>query len=224
VTKQRPRPVGTDVLVSKAVAAGRMARNLVIDLRHGHLMVGGVVTGSEIGNNSDYGTLERVFEGRVRDRDVLVDVGCGSGRVLATWLHRYPAQRVVGIEIEERVARQTARRFAKEPRCTVLRGDAVNAIPGDATLLYLFNPFDRATMVRLRDRLVRRPPTDPPLRLLYLNPRFVDVFDDPDDWQVRFEPIGPNPRPDDRGLAVVDRRFSGPRLVDLRDTEGTRPR
>src|SRR4249919_4103205 len=69
----------------------RLSRNVVIDLRYGPFLGGTVSTryrheGAHPVGNSDYLVLRAIFEGRVQDGDLLVDVGCGRGRVLNHWL------------------------------------------------------------------------------------------------------------------------------------------
>lgn len=189
-----------------AVLAGRAGRNLLTDLRHGHLMVAGA-------DNSDYQALREVFAGRIREGDVLIDVGCGRGRVLATWLDYYPEHRMVGIELNPDVAASTRRRFSGHPQLTILCGDAVTACPPDATLLFLFNPFDRATMTRLRDELTARPATIPPLRLLYTNAKDADLFEESLGWRTTRVPIGSSQVVPHHDLVVID-RVQRPRAPD----------
>lgn len=73
------------------IAAFRSARNIATDLRHGEFTA--AVPGRHGDtNNSDHKVLRAVFDQRVRPDDVIVDVGCGRGRVLAH-LRSSPAMR-----------------------------------------------------------------------------------------------------------------------------------
>ncbi|MGH2719418.1 MAG: class I SAM-dependent methyltransferase [Actinomycetota bacterium] len=195
-----------DAALRVAVLAGRAGRNLLTDLRHGHLMVAGA-------DNSDYRALREVFAGRVREGDVLIDVGCGRGRVLATWLDYYPDHRIVGIELNPDVAAATQQRFASHPQLSVVCGDAVTVCPPEATLLFLFNPFDRATMTRLRDELTARPPTIPPMRVLYTNAKDADLFEESMGWRTTRVPIGSSRVVPHHDLVVID-RAQRPREAD----------
>ena len=65
---------------------------------------------------------------RIDEADVLVDVGCGKGRVLNYWLHRGLRNHMVGIEIDERWAEFAARRLARFPNVDILCGDAFDLI------------------------------------------------------------------------------------------------
>jgi hypothetical protein len=191
--------VSIDAYAARAVIVGRAVRNVLTDFTYGHIMAAGP-------DNSDYLALEEMFAGRVRDGDVLVDVGCGRGRVLAKWLRRYPGHQVIGIELNEQRAAKTRRRFRREARCTVISGDAIASLPENATLLFLFNPFDRDGSLRMRDALANRPPVQPPLRLLYTNPEFVDQFENNPDWITERVPIGSSELVPHHDLVVIDRR------------------
>jgi len=76
---------------------GREAiRNIVIDWKYGGYCGGRTLTrfpetGAHTTVSTDYYELEKVFGHQgvsVRSNDVLVDLGCGKGRILNYWLHR----------------------------------------------------------------------------------------------------------------------------------------
>jgi SAM-dependent methyltransferase len=155
----------------------RRFRNLMFDLRHGSVLAGNRATrhleaGAHDVVNTDVTALERIFEGRVRDDDVLVDVGCGKGRVLRWWAARTGAERIVGLELDEEIAAETRRRLRRESRVTVLAGDAVANLPADGTLFYLHNPFGAPVVGAFRDAVAGRPG----IRILYYNPVHAEEF------------------------------------------------
>ena len=94
--------------------------------------------------NSPYSVLPHVFRGRIGPQDVLVDVGCGKGRVINWWLDQGLRNRMVGLEIDPAVASATARRLSAFGNVMIIHDDATTGVPDDATLLYMYNPFDRA--------------------------------------------------------------------------------
>lgn len=134
----------------------------------------------------------------------MVDLGCGRGRVLSTWLRTLPDQQVVGVELDPKLAQGTAKRFARHTRCRVVQGDAVTMLPADGTLLFMFNPFDRGTVERLRDTLEAQPPSDPPLRILYSNPRHAHVFEGRSGWAVNRVQLGGGRLVPHHDLAMID--------------------
>ena len=75
-------------------------------------------------------------------RSHLLDVGCGSGRVLAYFLkQRFPG-RVTGIELDPDLAQIAKRWSSRYPSVEVLQGNVLDIDLGKYTDFYLFNPFD----------------------------------------------------------------------------------
>jgi hypothetical protein len=184
----------------------RLVGNVITDLRYGGFLGGRAYAspfshlGANDSNNSDYGVLEQIFASRVRADDVLVDVGCGKGRVLNWWLSKGYGKKIYGLEIDPAIAAATAARLRRHRNVTVLAGDAIANIPADATLFYLFNPFDAAVMARFRDR-VRQVCTRPAdLRIIYFAPTALEVFAGDTQWTMEELAV------DTAGLAEVKDR------------------
>ena len=106
--------------------------------------------------------------------DHLLDIGCGKGRVLCFFALRR-VRRCSGIEIERELA-EDARRNARSLRCRrapidVTHADAVDAEIGDASIIYLFNPFSAEVLEpvlgSIETSLRARPRA---LRICYVNP------------------------------------------------------
>lgn len=167
----------------------RFVRNLLLDLRFGGFLGGSVKTAhAQLGaydvSNSDYKALSYLFENRILPADVLVDVGCGKGRVLNWWLSRGLTNLLIGLELDERLARRVGTRLRKFPNVRIIGGDAIEHIPVNGTVFYLFNPFDAGVMVRLRDRLEGLEPRDRRLILVYYNCVHIEVFEHRPRWIV----------------------------------------
>src|SRR5262245_7544268 len=93
--------------------------------------------------STDYPQLKIVFRSDrvpITADDVLVDVGCGKGRVINYWLMSGHRNRMVGIEIDDDIARLPRRRLRRYPNVSILTGDAVALLPADGTKFYLWNP------------------------------------------------------------------------------------
>ena len=132
--------------------------NALLDLRYGALLRGGQETrhphlGAYATNNSSYRAVQTLFRGRVQPMDVLVDVGCGKGRVINAWLAQGYTNQIIGIELDAEVAQKTRARLRRYPNVSVHSGDIITNFPCDGTLFYLFNPFDAQVMSRFKDRL-----------------------------------------------------------------------
>ncbi len=178
----------------KAVFGGRALRNAVLDSRYGRPVVGSARTrfperGSADIVNSDWGALKRIFDGRVGEEDVLVDVGCGRGRVLNYWLRNHPHNRLVGLELDPDVAASTRERLARFTNVGILAGDAVENLPDDGSLFFLFNPFDSEVLARLADRL-EEPGRPERTRGVYYNAKHLAVFESRPRWSIELVDIG----------------------------------
>ena len=155
------------------VHATHVARNAALDLRYGAPLASA--------KNSDHQALAQVFAGRIDVGDVLVDIGCGKGRVINWWLRNTADNRIVGLELDPKTAQSTARRLRRHNRVHVIEGDAVETLPTDGTVFYLFNPGGPAFVEPLEERL-RSIST---LRtVLYYNPKHLSVFIESGHWEV----------------------------------------
>lgn len=171
----------------------RSLQNLLIDLRFGGWSGGRVVNpfaadGAFPIQSMDYAVLSALHRRNgivVGPREVLVDVGCGQGRVLNWWLSQGLANSLIGLELVPEVAAATARRLRRHRNVSIRPGDAVVQLPGEGTFFFLYSPFDRRTMLRFRDALWARVWKLNALRILYFNCRFVDVFAEDPRWRVR---------------------------------------
>jgi SAM-dependent methyltransferase len=162
------------------VNLARTLRNAAFDLRFGRFLGGTIRSRYEhLGafhvTNTPYDDLPTLFGAAgVRDDDVIVDVGCGKGRVINWLLRMHPATRVVGIELDPEVCARTARRLRRFANVTILCGDAVELLPPDGTLFYLFNPFDETVLRRFADAFLALGGSG--RRIVYYNAKYVDVF------------------------------------------------
>jgi SAM-dependent methyltransferase len=194
-TRLRPRTRLTRALhVAARTRMGlRPLRNLLADLRYGG-WAGGIVPtpfaaqGASRVQSTDYAALARLHRRngiRIQTTDVLVDVGCGRGRVINWWLGRGWKNRMVGVELLPAVAHETAGRLRGHANVEIRCGDAVELIPPEGTFFYLYNPFDAAVMRRFAEALAARAARPDALRVLYFNCRHLDVFRDDPRWIVQ---------------------------------------
>jgi hypothetical protein len=91
--------------------------------------------------SGDYEQI-RMLDSLTNPNDVLVDVGCGQGRMINYWLEKKTNNRIVGIENDEGIADTTRERLKKYRNVEIICGDATQCTPLDATFIYMFNPFD----------------------------------------------------------------------------------
>jgi len=171
----------------------RTAGNAMIDLRFGGF-VGGYqpnpIPGANGTGATDYALMPQIFDGRIKPDDVLVDVGCGYGRVINWWLYRGHQNKIFGLEILPEVAQHLRRRLRKYSQVTILTGDAIANLPPEGTLFFLFNPFGLAEILeRFLDRAWEIYRVQPGLRILYFAPVLLDVARSDPRWQTELIPL-----------------------------------
>ncbi len=79
----------------------RIIRNAFIDIQYGGLLGGKIKTrythlGAVETENTDYRALYPIFMNRIQPSDVLVDIGCGKGCVINSWLAHGCPNRIIG--------------------------------------------------------------------------------------------------------------------------------
>lgn len=171
----------------------RPLQDLLMDLRFGGRAGGTLrnpfaVEGASRVQSTSYAALAKLYRRNgiaIRESDVLVDVGCGRGRVINWWLSRGLRNRMVGLELLPSVAAETAARLRRYPNVEIVCGDAVELMPPEGTFFYLYNPFDAPVMRRFADALLARAARPAELRILYFNCRHLDVFRDDPRWHVQ---------------------------------------
>ncbi len=182
-------------LCAFVVQSVRVIRNALIDQKFGSLLSGKIPTkysdkGAVDTVNSDYIAIARLCFGHIDPGDILVDIGCGKGRVIKWWIGQEYGNRIIGIELDPVVAGQTRRRFSHVQNVDILDGDAAEIIPRSGTIFYLYNPFNRKKMMEFQTQLVKRSHDISRVRLLYNNCKHVDVFESDDNWRVKRIDIG----------------------------------
>lgn len=142
----------------------RLLRSFSIDVRFGGRFLGGTVPTryphlhAHSVANSDYGAVAETFGRTTIGRDdVIVDVGCGKGRVINYLLSRKTKNRIVGVELDPDIAQSTAHRLRRYRNVTILTGNILDLWPEDATLFYLYNPFGEDVVRSVSQRLKIHP-------------------------------------------------------------------
>lgn len=184
----------------------RAAYNAIQDCRWGGSCGGTIASpyqhlGATATQSTDYAPLAAIFDPRlvpISGDDVLVDIGCGKGRVLNYWLRTERGRRLVGIELDEGVAALARQRLESHRNVEIITGCAVDNLPPDGTLFYMFNPFEAAVVAKLKQRLdelaSRRGPAAPAIRLVYYYCRHLDAFEGDAAWTIRELSIGDHHR------------------------------
>lgn len=134
--------------------------------------------------HTDYAAMPVIFEQvAVTPEDVLVDVGCGKGRVINYWLSQGYTNKIYGLELDPLVAMETALQFAGWSNVIILPGDAVLNLPEEGTIFYFYNPFAPEKVAMFEKRIaeiVRRHQ----VTIVYYNPKSLHVFEN-GKWHIQ---------------------------------------
>ncbi len=181
----------------------RIVRNALIDMRFGPPLAA-VYLRDRAQSNCDYRELEHAFCGRVDEADVLVDVGCGAGRVINHWLRSGVGSHIYGLEIDERMGAITKFRLRRRQNVSIVIGDAISNLPADGTVFFLFNPFDESTTRRFATAVLEPAhAADRCVRVVYLNCKHLAVFEDHPEFEIEMVQRGPGAPATLQALAVI---------------------
>ena len=139
--------------------------------------------------------------------DVLVDVGCGVGRVLSM-LHDYCRLRIIGVEIDPIIAEIARDRVKGMDNVKVVTGNILDCEQEikDATIFYLFNPFNSDVLDKFLALVERIGRND--VRIIYLKDIFNQILEQHHWEQVFRKPIGSQDKPGS-GLSIWKRSSCG---------------
>lgn len=171
--------------------------NVAYDLRFGEILRGDIQTrfadrDAERSANVSYYALSLIFKGEtIAPDDVLVDVGCGKGRVLNWWLSQRLPNQIVGLELDPEIAAHTRHRLRKYHNVRIIAGDAVEHLPADGSLFFLFNPFHEGVVNRFKEKVLQLPRRDR-IRIHYNNCVHVDVFENDPRFSVEHRNLIPD--------------------------------
>jgi SAM-dependent methyltransferase len=167
-----------------------LARDFFLDHNYGG-WCGGIVRtpypelDARVTQSTHYWELMKLFrEVPVKESDILVDVGCGKGRVINYWLHMGFKNPIFGVELNQRVAEWTRERFKGYPNVNIITGSILDHIPPLANFFFLYNPFGEGVMEEFKASLRGTSRDRPDLRILYYNCVHRDVFVNDPDWFV----------------------------------------
>lgn len=140
----------------------------------GHLNSG--IADGKLYAPASYAAIFKVFDFlKFNTDDVLFDIGCGYGRPMLAAAYGYHLKEAVGIEANEAfldIARNNISNLKKKDFPLRLESElAQQADYQTATIIYMYNPFGRDTMLRVMDKLFSSLTASPrELRIAYLNP------------------------------------------------------
>lgn len=181
----------------------RMLRYMFLDAKFGSGYLGKKLKNIGMGDSShgwhgaqssDYDALSKMFEAiTVRVEDVIVDVGCGRGRLFNFLLHNGFKNKLVGIEVDSKIANFTYNRLKKYKQVQVLIADIEeeDVLPTDGTIFYLFNPFTDRIVKKFSEQLINKIKSnhfkkkDRPIIVYYNCNERLYIFEKNSLWKIR---------------------------------------
>jgi SAM-dependent methyltransferase len=121
---------------------------------------------------------------QIGPEEVLVDVGCGKGRVILWWLKKGYKNKIYGIEIDEKTAAETQARFSKYANVRIITGNIIENMPQDGTLFYLFNPSKGNLMMQFEQKLREQFRERKNVTIIYYNCQQIEVFEKDENWEI----------------------------------------
>lgn len=170
-------------------AYGRWVCDFFLDFRYGGYFGGKIKSryahlGARETSSSNYSVLSCIFRKyKITDSDILVDLGCGKGRVINWWLKQGYKNRIIGLEINEQIAAETGKRFQRYRNVEIICGNALEKIPECGTVFYLYNSFARRATNEFRDRM-KNLFGSKGVKIIYVCCEQLEAFSGDPDWKI----------------------------------------
>lgn len=103
--------------------------------------------------HSGYDMVRDLFDHvSVHSNDVIVEIGCGMGRVIGLLAFIYPNNNIIGVERDDTVM-IAKKYFGKHKRIDIEQGDFKDRFPTQGTIFYLFSPSSGDLLFALKQHI-----------------------------------------------------------------------
>lgn len=122
----------------------------------------------------------------INEKDVIVDVGCGVGKMLAM-LHSHCMAKIIGVEIDPVIAEIARERTKCMDNIKVITSNILDceAEIAEASIFYLFNPFNENILDSFLTKVETIGRKD--VRVIYSNDVYMEVFNRHHWLQIHYE-------------------------------------
>ena len=177
----------------------RWFKTFLLDIRYGKRYLGRVVQngdpsrGWHSSQNSNYDAFPILFSHvEIQKEDIIVDVGCGKGRIFNWLLHQGYQNKLIGIEVDGVVGNFAKDRLKKYSQVEIRINDVEKGtLPKEGTIFYLANSFTKESLMRnFHEQLLhnikfipshlRNRPT-----LIYYNAVHLSIFEENPFWKIK---------------------------------------
>ncbi|TYQ16262.1 UNVERIFIED_CONTAM: Dimethyladenosine transferase (rRNA methylation) [Acetivibrio alkalicellulosi] len=171
-------------------ALKHLYNSIILDIKYSHRLLNGNKKSpyKKLGANdtyhTDYMAMPLIFEQiSINPDDVLVDVGCGKGRVINFWLSKGYNNKIIGLELDPDIAKETAAQFLSRKNVQIICGDAIANLPYEGTVFYFYNPFTEWKVMEF-ERKMTSISESKKVKIIYYNPKSLHVFKN-ENWNIQ---------------------------------------
>ncbi len=127
--------------------------------------------------STNYEELEIIFLQKIslQPDDVIIDVGCGKGRVFSYLLYKGFTNKMIGYEINQMVGSKTKKRLSRFKNVEIRCDNIFDDFPRQGNIFYLYNPFKEAMVTEFMHRILEITDRNP--IVIYNNPIHLGIFD-----------------------------------------------
>lgn len=177
----------------------QVIKNAILDFKYGGKYLGVTLANEDKINgyvntgSSEYAWLKQLFSHfDIRREDVIIDAGCGKGRVLNWFLNQGIENKLIGVEVYPEIASFTRNRLKKYHQVEILTGciGEDEGLIDNGSIFYLYHPFRERLMSVFSEQLFKKikmghyPSGDRPI-IVYHNYVYLDVFEKNPIWKIK---------------------------------------
>ncbi len=159
----------------------RQASRFKIDMLTQRTFLAGEVPSIDNANiiktaSTNYEELEVIFwkHLQLKDGDVVIDVGCGKGRVFNYLLYHGLRNKMIGYEINNLVGDKTKKRLSRYKNVEIRCENIFDDFPPEGNVFYLYNPFKEVMITEFMGDILKITDRNPVI--IYNNPIHLDIF------------------------------------------------
>lgn len=140
----------------------------------------------------EYEELKHIFNDyEIKKDDILLDVGCGRGRIFNFLLSKGLKNKMIGVEIDKEIADFTKKRLRRYDNIEIVNDDILEYNRKDVTIFFLFCPFDETLTERFFNIIEERYDN---VKIIYYHPQFIDNIKLCKDWKITYKEFYSNIR------------------------------
>ena len=133
----------------------------------------------------EYEELQLIFNGYfISKDDIILDVGCGRGRIFNYLLHKGLKNKMIGVEIDDEISTFTKNRLQRYKNVEIVNEDIFQYEREDITLFFLFCPFDERLTQRFFNYIENKYSR---VKIIYYHPQFLGDIALCNKWRIHYK-------------------------------------